>query len=217
MMKSNKTEKLEQIISNKVNALNIKKRSKAIKRAMKAYAQVQSNSNISFSGNSYDLCLITAGYSAVGTRVNNKVRFAELFFNATFYLGTLTISSILENTIHFMLVRWIDSTVAGNPNASDLLDPVTSGVGTALAPLVPANRSQSDSQFIILHDEIIQLDQYHPTRLLQLRKKVDWDSEFDGNTTGSNHIVAFVISDDGVATYPTWEFSSQLLFSDSSD
>jgi hypothetical protein len=113
-----------------------------------------------------------------------------------------------------MLVRWVDSTVAGLPGASDLLDPVVSGVGTALAPLVPANRSQTDSQYFIIHDEIIQLDQYHPVKTLALKKKIDWFSEFDGNTTGSHHVCAFVISDDGVATFPSWEFSSQILFSD---
>jgi len=201
------------LISNEVNKMLQKKKSKDIKRSFKVYSQVQSNANITFSGSAYDLYLCNIG-TGLNTRTNTKTYLGELRINIEFFIGTLTISSILESTIHVVLVKWKESTVAGNPSASDILDPITSGVGTTNAPLVPTNRSQTDSQFDILYEEIIQLDEYHPVALRSIVRKLNYYSEFDGSNTGPNHPILFLISDDGAATYPTMQFSSQIVFSD---
>jgi len=205
----------QQLIANQVNTMMQRQKKRAQKRGEKVFSSVQAVTNINFSGTSYTLFEPTTG-TALNDRINNKTIIHKFVLNISFQIGTFTIGGIVENTIHLLVIKWIDSTVAGLPSASDVLDPVTGGVGTALAPLVPVNRSQTDSQFVVLHDEIIQLDVYHPVATRSITKTCGWGSEFDGTYTGANQPVIFLISDDGVATYPTCEYVCQVLFSDDS-
>jgi hypothetical protein len=170
------------------------------------WATSTNQSNATFSGTTYALSDIPQG-DADSSRGGDALSLHHMIVNWGFYAGTGA------NACRIFIYQWFPTLTAGSPPAASQLLYTT---GSALAPFSPYN-VDTHQQFQILHDETVSVSPTEPLRLGQFKiskfpkKTIQY---VGGTTNGSSKLFLVAISDDGVATYPTFSFVSKLYFID---
>jgi hypothetical protein len=171
------------------------------------YFSVSANAqNVNFTGTTYPLTDVPQG-DTDSQRGGDALSMIKLQVNYGFY------ASAQANACRLILYQWIPGLTAGSPPSATSLLLTT---GSALSPYSPYN-VDNHQQFHILYDKTHSLSPYEPLRLGEIKidkfpiKSVQYTS---GSASGSSKLFLLAISDDGVASYPTFSFVSKLYFID---
>lgn len=171
------------------------------------YFSVSANTvNVTFSGSTYPLIDVPQG-DTDSQRGGDALSLISLEVNYGIYASTQT------NAVRVIVYQWLPALTAGSPPSATSLLLTT---GSALSPFSPYSVDQHQ-QFHILYDETHSVSVYEPLRLGQIKlKKFPMKSvQFvAGTASGSSKLFLLVISDDGVAAYPTFSFVSKAYFID---
>jgi len=170
------------------------------------YSNSVNAGNVNFSGTTYQLSDIPQG-DTDSQRGGDSVSLVKLEVNFGFYAGTSA------NACRLILYQWFPGLTAGSPPSATSLLLTT---GSALAPYSPYS-VDNYQQYAILYDETLSVSPTEPLRLGKIRlskfskRSIQYTS---GSASGSSKLFLLAISDDGVATYPTFSFVSKLYFVD---
>jgi len=166
------------------------------------------STGISFSGFVISLTrTLVAGDGALSECTGLKILPVKL--NVRFNMSTTQSYSKMR----VVIFQWLDQ---GVPNATDVL----AGVGNSLAPLSPTNWINR-SKIVVLHDQLNVL--FPRTSGTSAAKSFAITMGgmkplyfYPGNYVNPqmNGLYLCVVSDDGVAAFPEFEFSSELIFTD---
>lgn len=147
------------------------------------------------------LDLVTPG---IGTgqnqRVGTSIQLDSVHFRGQFIIGDTT------NVIRVLVFRWLVDNNSDVPSASELFDS-TSDVFSGTILLNP-------KRFKVLHDEVISMDTYHPTKVWNLKLKLNSRATFSSGTSGVGHIYTALLSDSGGIPHPSVSYDYQLLWKD---
>jgi hypothetical protein len=170
------------------------------------YSTSTNASNTTFTGTTYQLTDIPQG-DTDSQRGGDSVSLHSLEVNYGFYASTQA------NACRVILYQWLPGLTAGSPPSATSLLLTT---GSALSPFSPYN-VDNYQQFHVLYDKTHSLSPYETPRLGNIKitkfpkKSIQYTS---GSASGSSKLFLLVLSDDGVASYPTFSYVSKLYFVD---
>lgn len=174
----------------------------------KHFDSLQTAATVDFSGNIYQISAI-----AQGTQDQQRIGDAvELQWVDTRFLITLGTS---PNKVRVILLQWHEMSGAGvSPTVGSVLENLGSAV-TFLQAYVYSNRKA----YTILRDKTYEVETAGPVTAIDhwrvktgFRKRVQYS--VGSSTNSQNSLFLIVVSDDGVATYPTFSHHTRVCYKD---
>jgi len=162
---------------------------------LKWYTGLGTLNTISNSVGFLDCTTPTAG-TGLNNRIGSKIHLEKFRFRGSFVNGDPT------NVIRLLIFRWLVDNTSDVPSSGEIFDQ-SSDPYSGITRFDP-------NRFVVLYDELIQVDTYNPIQVRDINLSIDKVATFSSGTTGIGHIYVSMLSDSSAPAHPsaTWDYQT---------